>query len=190
MAARQAIGWVSAAGLAAACLLWAETGGGVVWVTLAVWMLGLAMAVAAAVGMVDWVAGLAIRRLVELRRALTVTERVVLLERISRMDAEQLEFARQYAPRVEMASGDAGPALFLRVIGDTIPMNFVEAFLDESDEQFLKPVRDFSEGSIERRWAEAFTAWCVWMGYAAEAGGNRPARWIERERALRALGLK
>lgn len=189
MAARQAVGWISAAGLSAACLLWAETGRGEAWLTLATWVLGLALGVAAVIGMVDWMAGLLTQRLLELRRALSVSERVALLDKISRMDAEQLEFARRYVPRVEMASGDAGPALFLRVIGDAIPMDFVEAFLEGSDEQFLKPVREFGDGSIERRWAEAFTAWCVWMGYAAEAGGNRPARWIARDRALRALGL-
>jgi hypothetical protein len=184
-----AIGWILSASAAAGLLLTAALAGEPVWLPVLALIVGLALAVATVVGCIDWIITRWLGWVADYRRATAVSERVALLERIARMDEQQLEFAKRYVPRIEMASGDAGPALFLRVVNDTIPMDFVRELLAEGDAEFLCPVRRYGEGSVERKWAEEFTTWCIWMGYAAEAGGNRPARWIAYERALRALGL-
>jgi len=184
-----AIGWVLSALTSAGLLLASLLVGEPIWLPVFTLIAGLILAVAAGVGMVDWIAWKWLGWLADYRRSTMVSERVALLERIARMDEQQLDFAKRYVPRIEMASGDAGPALFLRVVNDTIPMDFVREFLAEGDAEWLCPVRRYSEGSVERKWSEAFTEWAIWMGYAAEAGGNRPARWIARERAMRALGL-
>lgn len=182
-------GWISAATLAAACLLAAMLVGEPVWLPVVALVAGLALAVAAGVGMVEWIVSRWVELLRAYRQATSISERVALLKEITRMDAEQMEFAKRYVPRLEMAAGDAGPAMFLRVVNDTIPLEFVRMFIEEGEEDWLCPVRQYSEGSLERKWAEGFTSWCIWMGYAAEAGGNRPARWIARGRAMKALGL-
>lgn len=182
-------GWIITVILAAGCLLAAMLVGEPVWLPSLAVVAGLALAVAAGVGMVHWIGSIWVSLLGDYRRAMANSERVALLDRIARMDTEQVEFAKRYVPRIEMATGDAGPALFLRVVNDTIPLEFVKQFLNEGEDEWLCPVRRYSEGSLERKWAEEFTAWAIWMGYAAEAGGNRPARWIARGRAMKALGL-
>ena len=183
-------GWVILCVLAAAFLLAAAIAPGPAWVAPLCLVTGLACAVAAGVLMVHWIASLWIGLLYNYRVAESKSERVALLTQLARMDQQQIDFANRYVPRLEMAAGDAGPAVFLRVEGgSSIPMDFIHAFIDEGQDEWMCPVRRYSEGSIQRTWAEQFVTWCIWMGYAAEAGGNRPARWIARDRALTALGI-
>ena len=184
-----AFGWISSTILSAGLLLVGLLVGDPVWLSGLATIGGIAFAVAAGVGLIDWIACKWLSLLMDYRRSSAVSERVALLDRISRMDEQQLDFAKRYVPRIEMASGDAGPALFLRVINDTIPLDFVREFIAAGDSEHLCPIRVYSDGSLERKWAEAFTSWTIWMGYAAEADGNRPARWIRREVAMIALGL-
>lgn len=153
-------------------------------------MIGLVLGVGAALSLGEWIVDRSVRAVYHLRQAMAITERVALLEQISRMDREQIEYAKTYVPVLELVAGDLGPVQWLRVLDGAVPMSFVEEFVGLSQDGYLCPVRRYSEGSSERGWAEKFTRWAVQMGWADEAGGNRPAKWIDQQRALHAIGLE
>ena len=126
---------------------------------------------------------------IQLARAAATTERVALLDKISRMTADQLEYAKAYVPVIEVISSSDGPVYLLRVSGGTVPLTFAAQFLGADTGEYLQPLRSFSDGSHERAWADSLTAWAIMQGWAAESQGNRPARWIDRDKALRSIGL-
>lgn len=160
------------------------------WVTGWLELATLVLAIAAGLSLAEWSSDRWVERVRAYRQALAISERAALLERISRMDAVQIEFAKHYTPVIELSAAEDGPVMWLRVAAGTIPMAFIEEFIGASEGNFLCPIRRFAEGTPEREWAERFTSWAIWQGWASEAAGNRPARWVDQARALHAMGLE
>jgi hypothetical protein len=58
---------------------------------------------------------------------------------------------------------------------------FLYEFIEASNDVFLCPIGAYSEGSEERAWAQALTAYFVRIGEAEPARGNMSARWKSAE---------
>lgn len=131
------------------------------------------------------------RRLEERQRALAITERVALLDKIRQMRPDQIQAMDKYVSTIEIIAGDAGPIYTLRLpSGPAAPLEFIQELIEAGDDQFLGAIRNYSEGSAEREWAERFTGFAIFNGWAAPAAGPYPARWIDKNKCLHALGLE
>lgn len=131
------------------------------------------------------------QRLEERQRAMAITERVALLEKIRQLRPDQMAALDKYVSTIEIIAGDAGPIYTLRLpAGPAAPLNFIQDLIDAGDELHLGAIRNYSEGSMEREWAERFTGFAIFNGWAAPAAGPYPAKWIDRQRCLHALGLE
>lgn len=131
------------------------------------------------------------QRLEERQRALAITERVAVLEKIRQMRPDQVQALDKYISTIEIIAGDAGPIYTLRLpAGPAAPMAFIEELIDAGDELHLGAVRNYTEGSMEREWAERFTGFAIFNGWCAPAAGPYAARWIDKGRCLHALGLE
>jgi len=150
---------------------------------------GIVMAVGATVTAVNWMAHNYAARLLEVNRATAMTERTMLLDKLQRLSAEQIGVLNSYVPVIEILGGAPGPIYVLRTGDDKIPMTFIEGFINRGDGGYLCPVGTWSEGSREREWATSFTRWVILLGFAEEASGNRPARWVNVKTALQWIGL-
>jgi hypothetical protein len=129
-------------------------------------------------------------RLVEYQRAMAITENVAMLQALGKLNPEQLKAIDRYIPTVDLVAGDIGPLYILRLpMNQECPMTFVRDFLRSGDDDYLQPIRSYAEGSRQREYAQNLTSWMHFQGWCDEAAGNRPARWTNKARALRALGL-
>lgn len=154
-------------------------------------LMGILLLIAAAIATVNLLTYESNQRLAEYRRAMAISERVALVDKISHLTKDQLGMIDKYIPMVEVISGDAGPVFMLRVFGaENIPYSFVTEFLAQGDINYLAAIRNWAEGSREREWAQHLTEHAIFSGWAVSAAGNRPARWIARNRAIKALGLE
>ena len=89
-----------------------------------------------------------------------------------------------------MLPADPAPVLYAVRMGDeSVPYDFVHTFFALADDKYLPPVRQWAEGSINRQFAVLLTNHLILMGYAEPAKGNQAATWINRQRAMRWLGL-
>jgi len=119
----------------------------------------------------------------------TITAELRNLQVIEHMRPEAIQMVLAMWPMVSIFPGSNGPEFSLEIGGAKIPYVWIDQFLRMGDGEYLCPVRMWSDGSREREWANLLTNWMVMMGFAAEARGMRPARWIERTRGLAAIGI-
>jgi hypothetical protein len=126
----------------------------------------------------------------KIRAAMRDTERVKLFELASKLTVEQATLMRNYKLVVEVMMGQPFPTYTLKTPdGESFPMEFVERFLDVGDEEYLAPVGFWSEGSHDHELADEFTKLMIYMGYAKKWNGNKSAKWVDFDGAMRALGI-
>jgi hypothetical protein len=119
------------------------------------------------------------------RRASIMTEQIALLEALERLSSEHLRALKEYSLVIKVRGGFPEPAYLLQTANGEVPYGFiVREFLPNCTETHLAPVRNWSEGSEKRAWAEDLTRLFILMGFARPAGGHYPARWINREAAM------
>jgi hypothetical protein len=161
------------------------------WVKTLLALAGIFLLVWALITAVDTIQFKANARLREQRQAMAITERVAVLEKIRQMRPDQINALDKYVSTIEIIAGDAGPIYTVRLpTGPAAPLSFIEELIDRGDADHLGPIRNYSEGSAERDWAERFTGFCVFNGWAAPASGPYAARWIDKAKCLHALGLE
>lgn len=114
----------------------------------------------------------------------------------SRLTSEQVSIMPdlRFRHEVETVMGMEGAtAHFLRTPGGSIPFVWVEEFLRDCGVTWLKPVRNYADGTPGREYATALTEWLIQQGYAVPAAGNRAAMWMTehaREQVKRILGFE
>lgn len=146
----------------------------------------LFMAAVSAFNLIAYDAG---RRMAEINRARALTERVRLVETVSRMTPEQLAFIGRATPAtLEYMIGFAGDEvevlpMELRTQWGNIPVDFLRAFVDGSTNGYTPPIRTWGEGTRERDHAIATVALFTSYGWLSPAVGNNSARWINQPAA-------
>ena len=181
--------WLTLAALLCLILAWRQEQWAD-WLRLFLVCSGLLFLIVALVSLWDVVAFRANEHLLERNRANAITERVALVQALGKMNVDQLKALDHYIPMVDVISGDAGPIYVLRLpMNEECPMMFVKEFIRSGDDEYLQSIRSYREGTREREYAQMLTSWMTFQGWVSGAAGNRPARWVDKERALRALGM-
>jgi hypothetical protein len=156
-------------------------------------LLGTVCAVLAAGYGFDWLMNHATNWVSGLRIAWAHSERVALAEVIRRMEPYQTDALGQYVTTVDILTGEPKPLYRLDTQEGKIPIDWCVGYVNEGAGMFLKPVRDYAEGTKDRQYAEWFTAHVILLGYADRAVGNQPAKWkngASRHIGLQAMGLE
>ena len=169
-------------------LAWKESGWPD-WVRIVLVGIGGLMLFVAAVTLINWIVANFNERLLEYHTAMAHTERTAMLDTISHMSAEQVAILNQYVPVVEILAGLPGPIYRLVTPTGTVPQTFIDEFLIRSTDEYLAPIRSWSDGSNERQWAENFTQFLIVMGNARQASGPHPAAWVDKNGALKSIGI-
>jgi hypothetical protein len=155
----------------------------------AVWMVCLGALFYAIIGTMDTV----IERILQYQRRVADVEahtaEVRKLEIIASMTAEQIQFILANSLVFSVLVGSDETLYTLRWMGEEIPFTFIEDFMESGDGNFLYPVGRYSDGTNERRWAQALTNLVVSKGWAEEARGRYPARWVNYDEACRRFGV-
>jgi hypothetical protein len=135
---------------------------------------------------VNWAASNGVDNYVRVIDAKSYTERVRVLEVLAKLNEGQLDAL--------MNSIHLSPALegieprYIEVNGERVPWLF--AYNVSRFEDYLPPLRDYGEGSKERKWLQALTdQWSI-MGYVKPAAGPYSARFTNRSAALQMYGLE
>ena len=169
-------------------LAWKESGWPD-WVRIVLVGIGGFMLLLAAVTLINWIVSNFNERLLEYHTAMAHTERTAMLDTISHMSAEQVSILNQYVPVVEILAGLPGPVYRLVTPTCTVPQTFIDEFLIRSTDEYLAPIRSWSDGTKEREWAEMITQLWIVMGFARQAAGPHPAAWVQKRDALRSIGI-
>jgi hypothetical protein len=184
--------------------VWYGIGAVVCWViatttTLPVWIRALAMGIGvvllAATCFAFAFAGvnIIVGHRVSLQNAANNTDEVRKLEAIARMNEDQTSFSRWNYPALVMKlAGDPEPIRTIEIYGEQITQQFAYTFFADTWLNF-KPVRDYGDGTVERRWATALTGYMVMKHYADPAGANFPAHWLNdgaKRLGLKSIGLE
>ncbi len=133
----------------------------------------IAFGVTALFAAVDWWRYTGTSERIRLLQAEAYTESVRKLEILERLNDEQL-FALMHAYDVSEMIGDVAPET-VSVMGENVDRMYLIQFMKES--RFLPEIRQYSEGSKRRRWAEALTSQAITWGLADASRGNYPAQW-------------
>ena len=132
--------------------------------------------VAAAEWIVDHVGGSLSQFSYRVNQAKAITPDSEILKELARLQPYQAEIWLKRSTAMVFTPGIAGPTMFFDVDGELVPTDFVTDFLNKSEE-YLLPIRTYSEGSQGRKWAHAITEFFVKRGLARPAVGNLPAKW-------------
>lgn len=172
-----------------------------VWVRLALSGLALVCTAGALVEAINFVSFILSARVEEWRRVAQITPLTETLRLMANLsEAAQVELSLHFATIGVNYIGIAhqeGPLFSFQAGGHRIGADFISEFLTRADDRFLPAVRQWSQGSIERMWADALTNWLITHKYALPAAGPNPAAWVwvnqgresMRRRALIAFGL-
>lgn len=145
--------------------------------------------IAALVYWLDWLVWSAVARYKQYREALSITEKVRVIQAVAQLNEVQIRLLESGTGVVEVMAGAPNPSYVLRVGSATVPFEFIEQFLDLDDAAYLCPVSTWTEGSKRREWAQLITNHLVLMGFAEIHNGNKAARWVDRPGALKWIGL-
>lgn len=140
----------------------------------------------------EWIIDRAVTQFHRLRDALAVTPQSELVDSLSRLDKDQIDYGRTFSITYDLLPGNAGPLYFMTTSdgSDRIPKSFIIEFVDLSGTEYLYPIRNYGEGSEGRRLASLLTRELCLRGYATPAVGNQAAKWSDLQGAIVALGLE
>lgn len=148
------------------------------------------MTIAALVNCLDWMLWKVTQRVRALYEARSMTEQVQVIRAMAVLNSEQIRLLESSTPVIGVLAGAPSPVRFLRIGGIELTFQFIEEFLRLGDDAYLCPVSTWSEGSKHREHAQVLTNYMLTMGFADNAKGNRPARWINKPGALKWMGLE
>lgn len=119
-------------------------------------------------------------------KAAAYSERVRFALALSGLNPEQLAGISKYMPAYEVISGTGGPVYLWRCIGgDLIDQDFLREYVNRGDDDYLYPVRNLDE--TDREMAMRFISDAAQRGWCELPAGNRPARWLKKDEALRQM---
>lgn len=152
------------------------------WVKAILVVVGVVTAAGAISEGANWLVYIITQRVEDVRRVATITPTIEVVRLMSRLSPQaQVELALHFnLLGVEYSAwiGENGPSFTFNTGGFKIPYDFIETFFSLSNDRYMPAVRQWSEGSIERKHAEALTAFIVQRHYAIPAKGNKPAAWL------------
>lgn len=152
------------------------------WFKFILVAIGVITAAGAIVEGVNWIAYVTAQRVDEIKRLATLTPAMEALRIMGKMSSQaQVELAMHFnllGVDYRAWLGEAGPLFSFQTGGYNIPYDFIENFFSLSNDSYLPPVRQWSDGSIEHKWADALTAFIVQRHFAIPAKGNKPAAWL------------
>lgn len=127
------------------------------------------------------------------RQVMCITPEQKLIDTAARLTDGQIALLNQQTPILRVLAGNEGPMMMLQVGEMEVPFTFVREFMgynrrDDNGLDWLKPIRDH-EGKTNQDYAKAFTDWLVSLGFALKYAGNNSARWVDRQMAMKWLGL-
>ena len=157
------------------------------WVRSVLVFSGVIFLIGSILAAINWLSYVVVVRAERARIAFATTERVLMLERISSLSTDQARLVETGRLLIEVLPGSPGPAYTLRYGAARIPYGFIYDFLDRSGDDYLAPIRLWSEGTHEREYAEALTRFFCVCGYASPAAGSRSAAWIDKRAALASI---
>jgi len=119
------------------------------------------------------------------REAAGVTTESVLLEQRARL-CDRVRGLTDEQVKIVIENGILGVSFRLfddepLVHPTSVPYWFLYEFIGKSDEMFLCQIRNYSEGTNQRKWAQELTRLFVSRGEATLAHGNEQARWKSPE---------
>lgn len=140
-----------------------------------------AMTGGAVLAWINWIWAHINDRLLETRRAQSVTPITEAADHVSRLTKEQLDFLKMsgYYETIGLFDTDTGLQRALMTQHGGIPWGIVERELRASTMIGLRAIREYSDGSADREWRRLFTEHCINRGYAMKADGPYAARWID-----------
>lgn len=110
---------------------------------------------------------------------------LALAERLARLNSEQLEafMAILHSEPTITATKDS-----LVINGVSVPSEFIRELIASTRDGYIKPERDYSEGSTERLYYKTITNYLIRQGLAEPASGNKPVKVPSWRSALQVLG--
>lgn len=178
---------------AVVCWVIATTTALPVWLRASAMGVGIVLLAAAVFAFVFAGVNIVVGHRIAIENAENNTPQVRIMEAAARMTDEQREAVKYFFPTLAtILSGEPTPIEVI-VLGDCeITKQFAREFFAGTALNF-RPVRDYHDGTIERRWASLLTGHMTALGYATGAGANYPAHWLDVEtkrRALKSIGLE
>jgi hypothetical protein len=153
-------------------------------------LLAFVFLITSAVCGIDWFLWKVSRRVDQYHQSRAVTEKVKIFEQLKQMTPEQIRFLENNSSVVSIIPGTPEPLKMLRLGEVEIPSTFVEQFVRLSDETYLCPVGSWNEGTRHREYAQLLTNRLILCGLAEHAAGNRPAKWVDKQGAMKWMGLE
>lgn len=152
------------------------------WVRSSLVIAAVILAACAIVDGINWLSYNLTARVEHLRRVQNMTPTLDALRVMASLSpAAQVELALHFGllgVSYPAILSERGPLFYLPLRGYRIGYEFIDEFMQRSDDRYLCPVGTWGEGSNERNWAVALTSFLVERGYAtAYAGGPKPAAW-------------
>jgi hypothetical protein len=146
--------------------------------------------IAAAFCAMDWFTWKASKRVDQYHQSKARTPQVLIIEQINRMTPEQIKFVENNISVISIVPGTPEPLRYLRLGRDVeIPSTFIEQFVILGSDVDLCPVGSWNEGTKYRQYAQLLTNHLILAGFARPAAGNRPAGWVDKEAAMRWMGM-
>ena len=106
------------------------------------------------------------------------TPEVRYVRAVSGLSDAQAQVVREHVPAMHIHGAEPQPIVTFALNGQEINHSFVCDYL--GDARYGPPsIRDYSEGTRERRWAQLITGYLVQRGWANEAVGPYSAQWVE-----------
>jgi hypothetical protein len=137
----------------------------------------------------DWFLWKVSRRVDQYHQSRAVTEKVKIFEQLKQMTPEQIRFLENNSSIVSVIPGTPEPLRMLRLGEVEIPSTFVEQFVRLSNDVDLCPVSSWNEGTRHREYAQLLTNRLILCGFADHAAGPRPARWLDKQGAMKWMGV-
>ena len=170
------------------------------WGRLVLVALGIITGAAALADGINWLTFTLTHRVAEYRKTQAINPLSEMLAMMPRLTPQaQTELALHFhllGVDYRALIGEPEPAFLFTYQKENIPFEFISDFFALSTDAHLPAVRQWGEGTHERKWATALTAYLVRYGYAQIGRGNQPAAWLpeygnrsKKARAERAFGL-
>lgn len=153
--------------------------------------MGLVLAAGCAATFINWAVWSIGQRDEERKRMETITPRLMELQAAARLSPEQARLvpALAYRGHVVATATTEGLSYSLECPGGLVPYEWAVDFVKNCGQTDLQPVRNWSDGTHGRMYAQMVTEWCVYNQFALPAAGQNPARWLTEQSKLEALRL-
>lgn len=129
----------------------------------------------------------------EKKRVECMTPHGELLKLTARLPLAHIEFLTKNFPVLLIEGGEPEPRKYFRTFAEDVPWENLVDFFRLSPGRTIYAIRNYSDGSSGRRYAQALTDYLAYFKFVVLSRGNRSAEWADhtaRARAMRFVGLK